>query len=308
MLTASGSSGCSALRRWASSQPCAVEGGALLRDEARHERHHHHAAGPAHLLEDVVGHVAGDVGDGAGRGVREQHRRIAHLDRLPHRVGRDVAEVDQHAEPVHLAHHVLAEVGEAAVRMRTRRRIGPGRVVVVGERHVAGAQPRQDAQDRERARDAVAALDADHRRHLARGRDPLDVVGGARRFEPVRVATAQGGQRIDLLERLRHRFGLGQARRHVDRPELPTHPAGGDPRQVGLQGRHGLPQIGLVLTRFAERAQRPQQVVVSVDQGSGSQQLQDVLGHGRILGVGSEPAWPSAARGATAPAVVDIEP
>ena len=247
----------------------AVEGGALLRDEARHERHHHHAAGPAHLLEDVVGHVAGDVGDRAGRGVGEHHRRIAHLDRLPHRVLRDVAEVDQDAEPVHLAHHVLAEVGEASVRMRTRRRIGPGRVVVVGERHVAGAQPGQDAQDRERARDAVAALDADHRRHLARGRDPLDVVGGR---APVRAGPGSDGTGRSAHRSARASASPLRARAGstARRPTRTAHPsrrrrsaagrsagpawAPGDPaRPHRLRGSCARPTTGRCVRRSRER-------------------------------------------------------
>ena len=66
------------------------------------------AGAPDHL-EHVVGHVAGDVGDGTGRRVAEEHRRLTHLDGLAHRVVGDVAEVDEHAEPVQLAHDLFAE-------------------------------------------------------------------------------------------------------------------------------------------------------------------------------------------------------
>ncbi len=40
--------------------------------------------------------------------------------RVVHRVGRDVAEIDEHAEPVHLAHHFLAELRQP-VALRRRR-------------------------------------------------------------------------------------------------------------------------------------------------------------------------------------------
>ena len=52
----------------------------------------------------VVGHVARDVAEGARRGMREDDGRLETRSAAAHRLGRDVREVHEHAEPVHLAH------------------------------------------------------------------------------------------------------------------------------------------------------------------------------------------------------------
>ena len=45
---------------------------------------------------------------------------LRHPQRVPHRVGGDVRNVDEHAQTVHLADHLLAELRQAAV-LRARR-------------------------------------------------------------------------------------------------------------------------------------------------------------------------------------------
>ena len=78
------------LRRRASLASPAAFTSAPPREEGRHERDHHDPAGATDQLEEVVGHVARHVAQGAGRGVREDHRRLGDLDRLAHHVVRDV--------------------------------------------------------------------------------------------------------------------------------------------------------------------------------------------------------------------------
>ena len=56
----------------------------------------------AQRLEHVVGGVAGAVGHRPGRAVAEDRRHLGHGEGVAHRVGRDVGEVDHHADPVHL--------------------------------------------------------------------------------------------------------------------------------------------------------------------------------------------------------------
>src|SRR6478672_10148940 len=70
----------------------------------------------------------------------------------------DVAEVDQHAEPVHLADHLAPEGGQSAVLRLVGRRVGPARRVPVRQRHVAHATREERPKDRQRARDHVPAL------------------------------------------------------------------------------------------------------------------------------------------------------
>ena len=63
------------------------------------------------------------------RRVREDHRRRRHAERVRHRSpARRVTEVDEHAEPVHLAHDLLAERREAVELRRVGRRVGPRHV------------------------------------------------------------------------------------------------------------------------------------------------------------------------------------
>ena len=67
----------------------------------------------------------------------EDHRALADVQSVVHGFGRDVGEIDEHAEAVHLAHHLLAERGQAAKLRLVRRRVGPGDVLGVGQGHVA---------------------------------------------------------------------------------------------------------------------------------------------------------------------------
>ena len=184
----------------------AIQRRSFGRDERRHERHHHDRVRLANQLEHVVGDVARDVAERASGRVGEDHRRLAHLDRLSHRVVGDMAEVDQHAGAVQLADDLLAERRESAVRMLARGRVRPVRVVVVGERHVAGAETSQDAQGAEGVPDRMASLNPDHRRDPALGSDLPDVGCRACLLEPARIPMHQSVEPLDLLERLRDRL------------------------------------------------------------------------------------------------------
>lgn len=132
-----------------------------------------------HKFEHVVRHIPGGVADGSRRRVREDDRRLRRLQRVAHRLGRRVAQVDQHAEPIHLAHHRLAEVGEAdfvagrahapaVVAGAALRAARPRRVARVRQRQVARAQVVQHAQHREAVAERMSALHADQAGNLAR--------------------------------------------------------------------------------------------------------------------------------------------
>ena len=69
---------------------------------------------PYQLSEYVVGHVARRVADGEGRRVGEYEGRLARPQRVPHRPSRRVAQIDQHAQSVHLPYHRLAERRQSA--------------------------------------------------------------------------------------------------------------------------------------------------------------------------------------------------
>ena len=101
---------------------------------------------------------------------------------------------------VHLPHDLLAEAREAAVARLVGRRVRPVDVVVVGERHVAHAQPVQRAQRRQGVVDGVAALGAHQRGDTALGARRLHVVGGAGEPQVVRVAGGQLPYDVDLFQ------------------------------------------------------------------------------------------------------------
>ena len=157
-------------------------------------------------LQHVVGHVARHVADRLGRRVREDDRRLAHADRVLHRVGRHVAEIDEHPEPVHLAHDLLAEFRQPAERRLVGRRIRPRHVQAVRQRHVPGAERAHHAQRRQRALDRVAAFHPDHRSDAAVLEGALDLGCRARELERLRPAPRHPVDDVDLLERGAHRL------------------------------------------------------------------------------------------------------
>jgi hypothetical protein len=111
----------------------------------------------------------------------------------------------------------------------------------------------------------VATLHAEHRRDLPGRGDPFDVIGGVRELESLRVAADLLEEGVDLLERLRHRSVRWEVRRNEHGPELAADGTRFQPRQIGVQLRARSGGIEL-LAFVACLAERPQEVVVAVDQ------------------------------------------
>ena len=196
---------------------------------------------PASAAEHVVGDVARVVADGARRAVAEDHGRGRHVERVAHHVGGDVREVDEHADPVHLADHVAAEVGEPAEHRLVGGGVGPGHVLVVGQRHVAHAERVHHPQRAERGVDRVAALHADQRRDPAAGawrRRPRSAVRHSARSSGNAVDEAV--HEVDLLERRGDRLVAGERAGHEHRPEL-AGDAAGRAAAAGRCARRGSP-------------------------------------------------------------------
>jgi hypothetical protein len=135
----------------------------------------------------------------------------------------------------------------------------------------------------EGAADRVATLDPDHRRDPSGGGDLLDVVGRPGELEPIGVAPDHVQERVHLLDRHGHGPVRRQVRGHVHRPELAAHATGRHARQVGHEGRVG---------RIAALPKLPQQVVVTVDQGSGAKEVE----HGGRMLPGQAPSTGNPAR------------
>ncbi len=152
------------------------------------------------------------VGQRAHARVRGDHGRTREPHGVEHRVLRDVRDVDQDAEPVHLRDDLLAELAHAAVLglgvaevLARRRRVGDVVVPAVRERDVARAELVVGLEQREVAADDVAVLDADRGDELAARVDALDVVRGVGQLDLLRAELLR--QPVDRLE-LRHRVGL----------------------------------------------------------------------------------------------------
>src|SRR5205085_2086234 len=70
----------------------------LLVEEDRVEVDHHDAALSAYALQEVVGDVALVVREDARRRVRGHDRRFGHVERVRHRLVRDVRDVHEHSQ------------------------------------------------------------------------------------------------------------------------------------------------------------------------------------------------------------------
>jgi hypothetical protein len=182
-----------------------------------------------------------------------------------------VRQVDEHADPLHLADHVPAEPGQPAGLRLVGGRIGPADVGIVSQGQVPHAERVQRPEHAERSGDRMAAFGAEQRGHPAGGEDLFHVVRGQRDPERLRVAHDHPAGQVDLLEHGRNSTVTGQRGRHVDGPELRPDTAGREPGQVGVQipGRRlqvedDLARIVAVLP--GPVTQRPRQVIVPVDQ------------------------------------------
>ena len=180
-----------------------------------------------------------------------------------------MAEVDQHAEAVHLVHDDASEVVEAVPLGIVGRAVGEFVVLEVGQRHVASAEVVELAKRGEAAADLVTALDPDQRGDFSRLVDAHDVVGGPRQLEVARIGFHHSIDGIDLLERRADRRIAGHFGRDVDRPELPADTALVKPRHVGHQ-RMVRPTVGAAREALDAEivilAQLFGDVVVAVDQ------------------------------------------
>ena len=259
-----------------------------LDGEQRDEADHHHAPVLRHPREYFVRHVPRRRRKRAGVGMREDDRRLGDVEHVIHGIGRHVGDVHQHPEPVHLPHHFLAELREAAVPRDVRCRIGPVDRVEVRERHVAHAEPPVGAQGAERVVDRVAAFHAEQRGDASLGVRAFDVRGGERERKVARVALDDAQRNVDLLEldtREPARAGIGRAR-DVHRPELAAHAARAQPLDIGVARGTHVEVVGHdIPRRLATLADDHRQVVVAVDQRVPLEDLAR-LGNRRVRGVG----------------------
>ena len=215
----------------------------FLRDEAAVEVHLHHAALLGQGHDHIIGHVARVVGQRPARRMRREDRRLADLQRVPKGLVGDVRDVHHHAQAVHLADHLLAEIRQPVVVLDlgvvdVARGIRPIVGVGVRERHVAHAQIVVIAQQPEAVFDGVAAFDPHQRGDFSPGVRLFDLFCGGRQDEIVGITSNNVvAHRIDHLQRAVGRpVAIYIRGRHVDREELRPHAAFLEPRDVGMPG------------------------------------------------------------------------
>ncbi len=147
--------------------------------------------------------------DGAYTRMAEHYRRLGFVERVHHRRLAHMAEIDQHPQPVHLAHYLAAEVGQPAMQRRVGRAVGPAQPLGVCEREVTHTQVIGLAEHGQALADRIAALHPKHRRDLAALHGRSGFVGGAHESELVGVARHHALHDVDLFQHRHHRLGLG---------------------------------------------------------------------------------------------------
>ena len=245
-------------------------------EEARQEDDHHDPAVRLDERQHAVGGVARMRVHRAHPRMAEHHRRFRDFERVLHRRLADMAQIDDHADAVHLAHDLAPEVVEAIERGRVGRAVGPRDILRMRQRHIARAEIVHLAQHGERRSDRLAALHPHHAGDLAGLHRPFELgrIGGER--EIVRIARDEPFRDVDLFERLLHRLLLIAVRRHIDRPELRADMAPAQTPKVGVHRDHrrigvgfrrvgGVDEIEVVDDIARAPAQRPRHVIMPVE-------------------------------------------
>ena len=214
--------------------------------------------------------------------------RLGQVEHVAHRGGRDMGEIHQHAQAIHLPNHLAPEFGETVVAGGVQRRVGPVEGHVVGQRHVAGAQIVVGAQRAKGVLDGVAALHAEQGGDAAPFEAALDVFGGQRQRQAVGVTRHDAPGDVELLQLHLGKATVLDLTRDIDGPELGPHLALGQPGQIGVPFGC-LPQVVVqhVPGSILALPDLPGQVVMSVDQGSGAQELLGPL-QSLVLGLGGD--------------------
>ena len=213
--------------------------GSFFVDVGRVEVHHQDAPVLRQSAQHVVVEVAPVIRHRSHGRVRGNHRGLRNRDYVPERLIGDMRDVDHHAQSVHLANHPLAKGREPVVPGRQvaarPRRVGPGGVERVGERHVPHSQAVEAPQCGEIVLDDVAALDTHHTGELALGHGGPDLRDAARHRDIFGIAIRHLVDGVDALERLANRRPVAlplTPLTHVDRPELHVEATLADAGQV----------------------------------------------------------------------------
>ena len=153
--------------------------------------------------------------------------------------GRQVADVDHHAEPLHLGHGFYPERRKAAASAGLGDPVGQHRAPVPGKRRHAHPETVQGLEHRDRRADRLGPFDGEQQGDAAAADDPVDVDGclGDGHIGPVEVCdlTGEGDDLQGSAQgRLADELLLGEDGKHLEH-----HAASTKPRQPVVAERVG---------------------------------------------------------------------
>ncbi len=147
-----------------------------------------------------------------------------------------MAEIHDHAEPVHFLHHRHAKFGQAVALWCIGCAIRPVERFPVGQRHIARAERIGLPKHSQRIADRMAAFHTDQRCDAALFLGCVHIRYGQGQLQVVRILIDQTVHDVDLFDNPLHRLEFRQLRVDPDRPELSANPALPEPRQVSVHG------------------------------------------------------------------------
>ena len=109
-------------------------------EEVTVEIHLNYAAVFGDAPQQIVRNVSRDVAECPRGRMRGDDRRFRNIERVTHRFVRNVRNVNQHSQTVHLAHDLAAEVVQPAILLLAAAGVRPVVRVVPRECHVADAE------------------------------------------------------------------------------------------------------------------------------------------------------------------------
>lgn len=135
-----------------------------------YEKYHNHAPVLAQPRQHIIWRVPVICCQRVTRGMGKYYRRLRCIEHLPHGTMARVAQINHHAEPIHLSDCRVPNFGQARVlagRGDGGGRCGEGVIAVVGECDVADAKGVVLADDSEGRADLVHAFGAEHGGNVA---------------------------------------------------------------------------------------------------------------------------------------------
>src|SRR6266702_1998395 len=224
------------------------------------------------VLHHLIGHVARRITNRAAGGVRSDQRGFARFERVVKGLVADVGDVHYHAEAVHFADDLLAEIGETVVYGLVCRRVGPFVIAAVRERHVADTESGIGAQNSEVAIDHVAAFDAHERGDLALFVCFADFGGGGGKREVIGMLADLFAHSIDLDERTNDGVKAGYLARNPDGEKDRAEISFAHARDVDTAGSAACAEVELSIEETLRC------VVMRVHDDGGKMQLASLFG------------------------------